>query len=246
MQTLNDENYYSKEANEAFWSVSFYKDMKRCEAMALAKLRGEYEQPTTKAMLIGVLVDRFFEGTLDKLKEESPNIFYCRNGALRADFRKADEIIKRLQKDDRFMQFMSGEKQKILTFEMFGVLWKMKMDSFVEGICITDLKVVQNFRTLTVWRYDLQGAVYQAGCEANGYGKLPFYLAVATKEAVTNLDIFQIDQPTLDLALAEIERNMPRFQAVKSGIEPPKFCGCCDYCRLTKKSRIRNYNELLE
>ena len=80
--------------------------------MALAKIHGEYEQPTTKAMLIGILCDRWFEGTLDKLREESPNIFYCRNGALRAEFRKADDIIKRVQKDERFMQYMSGEKQK--------------------------------------------------------------------------------------------------------------------------------------
>lgn len=246
MQALNNENYYSLESNQSLWSVSQYKDFCKCEAMAMAKINGLYEQPTTKAMLIGTLVDRFFEGTLDKLKEESPNIFYCRNGALRADFRKADEIIKRLRQDERFMQFMSGEKQKILTFEMFGVPWKMKMDSFVEGICITDLKVVQNFRTLPMWRYDLQGAVYQAGVKANGYGKLPFYLAVATKEAVTNLDIFQIDQPTLDLALAEIERNMPRFAAVKAGLEEPHYCGVCDYCKSVKKARIRNYNELLE
>lgn len=243
---LNDDTYYSREADQTFWSVSQYKDFCRCEAAAMAKMHGEYEQRQTKAMLIGTLVDRWFEGTLDKLRQESPNIFYCRNGSLRAEFRKADEIIKRVQKDSRFMQFMGGEKQKILTFEMFGVPWKMKMDSFVEGICITDLKVVQNFRGIPLWRYDLQGALYQAGADANGCGKLPFYLAVATKEAVTNFDIFQIDQPTLDMALREIEGNMPRFIAVKSGIEEPHYCGVCDYCKSVKKAGIRNYSELLE
>lgn len=243
---LNDDNYYSKESNQEFFSVSQYKDFCKCEAMAMAKIRGEYEQPTTKAMLIGTLVDRWFEGTLEQLRQESPNIFYRRNGALRADFRKADQIIKRVQQDERFMQYMSGEKQKILTFEMFGVPWKMKMDSFVEGICITDLKVVQNFKSLAFWRYDLQGAVYRQGCFSNGYGLLPFYLAAATKEAVTNFDIFQIDHPTLDMALREIEGNMPRFIAVKSGSEKPNYCGVCDYCKSVKKARIRNYSELLE
>ena len=242
---LNDDNYYSKESNQEYFSVSQYKDFRKCEALALAKIRGEFEQPTTKAMLIGTLVDRWFEGTLDKLREESPNVFYCRNGALRADFRKANQIIKRVQRDERFMQYMSGEKQKTLTFEMFGVPWKMRMDSFVEGICITDLKVVQNFKSLAFWRYDLQGAVYQAGVEVNSYGRLPFYLAAATK-VVTNFDIFQIDQPTLDMALREIERNMPRFIAVKSEEEEPHYCGVCDYCKSVKKARIRNYSELLE
>ena len=246
MQELNDDNYYSQSANQYYWSVSSYKDFCKCEAAAMAKIRGEYNPPTTKAMLIGILVDRFFEGTLDKLREESPNIFYCRNGTLRADFRKADEIIKRVQRDERFMQYMSGEKQKILTFEMFGVPWKMKMDSFVEGICITDLKVVQNFKNLAFWRYDLQGAVYQAGADICGYGRLPFYLAVATKDRVTDLDIFQIDQPTLDMALREIAINMPRLVAVKTGLVEPHYCGVCDYCKSIKKSRIRNYSELLE
>lgn len=246
MKQLNNKNYYSAEANRLYWSVSQYKDFCKCEAMAMAKIRGEFEQKQTKAMLIGTLVDRWFEGTIDKLREESPNIFYCRNGILRADFRKADEIIKRLKLDERFMQYMSGEKQKILTFEMFGVPWKMKMDSFVEGICITDLKVVQNFRSIAFWRYDLQGTVYQAGVEACGYGRLPFYLAAATKDKVTDFDIFQIDQPTLDMALREIESNMPRFIAVKSGLEKPNYCGVCDFCKSVKKARIRNYSELLE
>ena len=243
---LNEDNYYSLEAGRCFWSVSQYKDFCRCEAMAMAKIRGEYEQPVTKAMLIGTLVDRFFEGTLEQLREESPNIFYCRNGSLRADFRKADDIIKRVQKDERFLQFMSGEKQKILEFEMFGVPWKIKMDSFVEDICITDLKVVQNFRSLPFWRYDLQGAVYQAGAAANGYGRLPFYLAAVTKEAVADIDIFQVDQPTLDAALQEIEWNMPHYAAVKAGVEEPHYCGVCGYCRSVKKAGIRNYRELLE
>lgn len=242
---LTDDTYYSPEANKVFFSVSQYKDFCRCEAMAMAKLCGEYEQPMTKAMLVGSFVDHYFEGTLKQFMEENPKIFYCRSG-LRADFKKADAIIKRVESDQRFMQFMGGEKQKILVFEMYGVPWKIKMDSFVEDICITDLKVVQNFRSLPLWRYDVQGAVYQAGAEANGYGKLPFYLAVVTKEAVTNFDIFQIDQPTLDMALREIERNMPRFIAVKAGQEEPHYCGVCDYCKSVKKARIRNYNELME
>lgn len=243
---LNDDTYYGKEANQAFFSVSQYKDFCKCEAMAMAKIHGEFEQKQTKAMLIGTLVDRWFEGTLDKLREESPNIFYCRNGALRADFRKADEIIKRVQRDERFMLYMSGEKQKILTFEMFGVPWKMKMDSFVSDICVTDLKVVQNFKSLAFWRYDIQGAVYTEGVRIALGQDLPFYLAAVTKEAVPNFDIFQIDRPTLDMALLEIEGNMPRFIAVKSGSEKPNYCGVCDYCKSVKRARIRNYSELLE
>lgn len=242
---LTDDNYYGQAASEQYFSVSQYKDFMKCEAAALARIRGEYNPPPTRAMLVGSFVDSYFEGSLDRFKRENPAIF-TRKSELKAEFRKANEIIGRIKADQLFMQFMSGEKQKILTFEMFGVPWKMKMDSFSEGICITDLKVVANFRNLALFRYDLQGAIYQNGAEICGYGRLPFYLAVATKERVPNLDIFQIPQSTLDMALREIEGNVEHFSDVKRGLVEPEYCGACDYCKSVKQARIRNYNELLE
>ena len=242
---LTADNYYSPEANWEYFSVSQYKDFMKCEGMALAKINGTYTQPVTRALLVGSFVDSYFEGTLPQFMEENSGIF-TRKKELRSEFKKANEIIGRIKSDPLFMKFMGGEKQKILTFEMFGVPWKIKMDSFIPGICITDLKVVANFRTLPQWRYDLQGAVYQKGVEKNGLGTLPFYLAVATKERVTDLDIFQVPQPTLDMALREIEGNVERYNMVKQGLIEPHYCGVCDYCRTVKKAKIRNYNELLE
>lgn len=245
---LTAENYYSREANEQHFSVSQYKDFARCEAMALAKIRGDYQQPVTRALLVGSFVDSYFEGTLPQFMHENPELF-TKKQELRSEFRKANEIIGRVKADPLFMQFMSGEKQRIMTFELFGVSrvsWKIKMDSYLPGICITDLKVVANFKNLPLWRYDLQGAVYQAGVEAVTGERLPFYLAVATKERVTDLDIFQIPQSTLDLARNEIMEHMERFTDVKKGIVPPQYCGKCDYCKSVKGAAIRNYNELLE
>ena len=80
----------------------------------------------------------------------------------------------------------------------------------------------------------------------NGYGRLPFYLAVATKERVVNLDIVQIPQPTLDMAIGEIQENIEHFADVKRGFVEPEYCGVCDYCKSVKRARVRNYNELLE
>lgn len=242
---LTSENYYGQEANEQYFSVSQYKDFVKCEAMALAKIRGGYQQPITRALLVGSFVDSYFEGTLPQFMQDNPELF-TRKNELKSEFRKANEIIGRIKSDPLFMRFMSGEKQRIMTFGMSGVHWKMKMDSYLEGICITDLKVVANFRNLPLWRYDLQGAVYQSGVEAVTGERLPFYLAVATKERVTDLDIFQIPQSTLDMARTEIIRNMEHFSDVKRGLVPPLFCGKCDYCKSVKAASIRNYNELLE
>lgn len=241
---LTADNYHSQELNNRFFSVSQYKDFMKCEAMALAKIKGEYKQPVTKALLVGSFVDAYFEGMLPEFMKENPELF-TRKNELRSEFRKANEIIGRVKADPLFMKFMSGDKQKILTFELFGVPWKMKMDSYLEGVCITDLKVVANFRSLPLWRYDLQGAVYQAGVRAVAGEILPFYLAAATKERVTDLDIFQIPQSTLDMSLNEIREHIGRYNDVKNGLIPPEYCGHCDYCKSVKAATIRNYNELL-
>ena len=242
---LDQNNYYSPEANQQYFSVSQYKDFMQCEAMALAKIRGEYKPEMTRAMLTGSFVDSYFEGTLDQFMKEHPAVF-TRKQELRSEFRKANEIIARIRSDELFMKFMSGEKQRIMTFDLFGVPWKMKMDSYLPGICITDLKVVARFKSLPFWRYDLQGAVYKAGVLMNTDELLPFYLAVATKERTIDLDIFQIPDSTINMALSEIERNIQHYADVKQGLVPPVYCGKCDYCKSIKAARIRNYNELLE
>ena len=242
---LTEENYYSSRADQEYFSVSQYKAFVRCEASAMASIYGEWKRPLTRALLVGSFVDSYFEGTLPQFMEQNPEIF-TRKNELKSEFKKANEIIGRIKEDPLFMQFMGGEKQRIMTFELFGTRWKMKMDSFLPGICITDLKVAANFRSLPAWRYDLQGAVYQAGVLAVTGEQLPFYLAVATKERVVDLDIFQIPQTTLDRALDEIAVMLPHYLDVKNGMEPPKFCGRCDYCKSIKKAGIRNYNELLE
>lgn len=241
---LTDSNYYSQQASRDYFSVSQFKDFLNCEAQALAKIQGKFKQETTKPMLIGSFVDRYFEGTLKDFIKETPEIF-TRKGELKAEFKQAEKIIKRIEKDELFMRFMSGEKQTIITFEMFGVPWKMKMDSYIPGVCITDLKIVADFRNLQAFRYDIQGAVYQKGVEIITGKRLPFYLAAATKEKNTDLDIFQIDQPTLDLALEDVELLIDRFSQVKKGEVEPIGCGKCKWCREHKKATIKNLKEII-
>lgn len=241
---LTNDNYYSLEANNEFFSVSQFKDFMKCEAAALAKIKGEYKQPTTKALLVGSFVDSYFEGTLKQFLSENPEIF-TRKNELKSEFKKANGIIQRVTSDPLFMKFMGGEKQKIFNFNLFGVDWKMKADSYIKNVCIADLKVVANFKTLPLWRYDIQGAIYQRGVEICTGQKLPFYLAVATKEKVVDLDIFQIPQSILDTALEDVELMIDRFASVKNGKEQPIYCGECDYCKSVKKAKIRSYVEIM-
>lgn len=240
---LTEDNYYSQFANETYFSASFYKDMCKCEAAAMARLSGAWNPRVTEALLLGSYLDSWMDGTLPKFREEHPEIF-TKSGMLKAEYKRADDAIAKISSDVRFMQYIGGEHQKILTWEMFGVPWKAKLDSFHEGVCIVDLKYVRSYDSLRIYRYDIQGAVYQASVKACGLGELPFYLAAVTKESIPDCDIFQVTQPRIDMALSEIEKNMQHFIEVKRGIVSPKRCGRCDYCKTTKKAAIRNFEEL--
>ncbi len=251
MMTLTDDNYYTPEADKEYMSVSLFKSFvgtygySGCEHKAMAKLRGKYSEEPSKAMMVGSYVDRYFEGTLDKFKEEHPEIFK-RDGGLKAEYVQAEDIIKRIESSDILMNALSGDKQTIMTGEIGGVPWKIKMDSYLKGVAIVDLKVIKSFSESTYvrglgylnyahyWGYDIQGAVYQEIVRQNTGETLPFYLACATKEDGIDIDLFQVDPPYLKEALGNVERALPDVIPVWRGEREPQRCNNCRYCRMTK------------
>lgn len=237
---ITNENYYSVEANKEYFSVSQFKTFLDCEARAMAEINGQFEQEKTTSLLVGSYVDAHFSGTLDFFKAKNPEIFLKNGVDLKSDYKQANEIIERIERDNLFSQVLSGENQVPLTGEIEGIPFKILIDSYIEGKAIVDLKVVRDFEPVwkggkkldfvAAWGYDLQGAVYQA-IEGNG---LPFYLACATKEKVTDIKLIQISQERLDYGLWIIKDNIKRFDAIKKGLEQPHRCEQCDYCKLTK------------
>lgn len=245
MEKLTADNYYCQKANKGYWSYSQFKSFNRCESCAMAVLEGNYISPKTIPLLVGSYIDSYYEGTLDKFKEDNPLLYTC-SDKLRVPFKKADELINKINKDELFLKFLSGEKQKIFTGTLFGVKWKIKIDSYLENKCIVDLKTTYTVKKLPDYRYDIQGAIYQKIVELNTGKRLPFYLAVAEKTKVPGLYIYQITNEVLDLALAEVESKIKHFDAVKKGEIMPASCGICAWCKMTKPTVIKNYTELLE
>lgn len=231
---LTNENYYSPEANQKYMSVSQYKDFRKCEAMALASLRGEWVRPQTTALMVGSYIDSWFEGTLEEFTAAHPEI-YTKTGRLKADFLQAEEIIEFLQKDPMFMRYMGGRKQVIMTAELFGTKWKIKMDSY-HNDKIVDLKVMRSMERIMGksfvehWGYDLQMAIY-AAVEGRD---IATYLAVVTKQDPPDKEIISVPRWRRVELLEDVKKNMPHILAVKSGEIPPTRCGVCEYCRATK------------
>lgn len=242
---LTNDNYYSQKANQKFFSVSQVKDFLKCEAYAMAKINGEWVEEPTTPMLIGSYVDSYFEGTLEDFKAQTPAIFK-KDGSLKSDYIKAENIIQRVEKEELFMKCMSGEKQVIMTGELFGAKWKIKMDSYIPGEAIVDLKCVQKLREITyrngmrqsfieTWGYDLQLAVYQEIVRQNTGEKLPCIIAAVDKQEYPDLDCILIPDEQLEFQLGQLAWKMPHIIEVKNGDVEPERCQMCNFCRATKK-----------
>lgn len=238
--TITNENYFSQEAQMKYMGSSQFKAFDRCEAGALAEIKGEYEREKTTSLLVGSYVDAHFEGTLDLFKAKNPEIF-TRSGDLKSEYKKAENIIQRIERDKLFTEFMSGAKQVIKTGEIEGVPVKIKMDSYFHGDKIVDLKIMKDFAPIYVegkgrlnfieaWGYDIQAAIYQM-IEGNN---LPFYIAAATKESVPDIAIIRIPQENIEVAKEYIKSKIVRFAAIKEGYITPERCEHCDYCKQTK------------
>lgn len=222
MMDITKDNYYSQAATLEYMSCSQYKAFCACEEQALAEIAGDWSRESSTALLTGSYIDAYFEGTLEEFRAAHPEIFK-RGGELKADYAQAENIIKRLERDPKFMRYMSGEKQVIMTGEIGGVPYKIKMDSYHEGKAIADLKIMRDFAPIwnerarrrqsfvRYWGYDTQGAIYQEIVRQNTGERLPFYIAAATKERYTDYDIFGVPQEWLDERLEEVRRLSPHF-----------------------------------
>ena len=188
---LNEQNYFSKEADRAYFSASQIKSFKKCEAMTMAELNGDYERPMSQALLQGQFVDAALTGDYGEWVLAHPEISK-RDGNLKAEFMLCQEMVSRAQRDPLFMDFMDGDHQTILTGDLFGVPFKAKFD-VLGADRIVDLKTVRDFSPVylpgqgrvdfaTAWDWPLQMAIYQKLYENVSGIKLPCFLAVITKE----------------------------------------------------------------
>ena len=244
--TLTATNYYDQESNLAYMSVSQFKDFLKCPAMALAKLRGEYEPEYGRALLLGSYVDELLTGTEESVKqfivEHMPDLFK-KNGDRYADVQQADETILRIRKQPLMMHYLSGQHQVIMTGEIEGVPFKIKMDSFDPNEYIADLKFMASLRSpnlfqpmIQYWGYDMQAACYQEIVRQNIGKQLPFMFVVATKEKPAHLAVGEISQWNMDQAMETVKKHIVKFQKIKTGAIEPERCEDynCAYCTSTK------------
>lgn len=270
---VTSENYYALETNMAYMGSSQFKSFQRCEAATLAELRGEWVAPTTPALLVGGYIDAWFSGELPVYQAQHPELFK-RDGTLKAEYLKAQDIIARMESDELYSLLMSGQKQAIRTGFIAGVPFKIKIDSLLDGD--TCRKIAERFPKTQAALGFCDGAIVDQKAmrdmaavwseedrcrlpfvEAWGYDTqgaiyqavdghmLPFILAVGTKEDSPDLAALYISDEDLAAKLHEVEDLAPRYQAIKEGRIHPTCCEHCAYCRATKRlDAILNYKDL--
>ena len=243
---LTAKNYYGENANRAYMSVSQFKDFLKCPAMAMAKLKGEYVPEKSRALLLGSYVDEMLTGDEDsqtKFITENYDELYKRGGAPYSDVSQANETIARIRNQPLMMHYLSGKHQVIMTGEIEGVPFKIKMDSYDPNEYISDLKYMASLRSpnlftpmVEYWGYDIQAACYQEIVYQNIGKRLPFYFVVATKEKPAHLAVGQISQWNIDKAMDIVRTNIVNFQKVKAGEIEADRCEDygCDFCTSTK------------
>ena len=240
------ENYYEPSGE---LTASIMKKFLHCENQAMAMYNGEYNQEWNDAMLIGGYVDAFVEGTLEEFELNHPEIISSRGktkGQLKASLRPAARIVEKMQEDPLFTSYLDGEKQKVVRGVIGGMPFKGKLDVYLKGKRIVDLKCVHDVKPsydgtpfVKQWHYDLQLAIYQELVFQETGKRLPCYLAIAIRDdSNPRFVIAEVNQHNLDEALDEMVRVLPRVKELIEGRDTPRHCNKCKYCEETWETRV--------
>lgn len=259
---LTNDNYFSLEADKKYCSVSQLKQFigyagkQGCEARVMAELNGEYKREVSSATQTAFNVGSYVDCALlepeklEKFKEQHPEMYSSRGatkGELKADYKIAEKMIERAKRDEFFMKTLEGDHQKILTGEIEGLPFKIKMDVYKKGKYITDLKTCKSIREcywdgvehrrknfLEWFDYITQGAIYREIVRQNTGEILPFFISAISKENTVDLEVIQIPNEMLDEKLEELRPLIANVKLLKEGEIEPCKCGECDYCKEQK------------
>ena len=251
MLKLTHENYHSLEADRQYMSVSLYKSFTECEAKTMAILNGLYPKEDNDAFLLGSYVHAWNEGqNMGEFRAAHPEMFK-KNGEMLAKYAIGDKMIETLQNDELITRVREGQKEVIMTAEIFGVPWKIMIDIYnPAGKAIVDLKTTrdihmkywndklrlkQNF--IEYYDYLLQMAIYaeaeRLNRKADDY--LHPHIIAVSKEDIPDKAVIYLGTEFIKDKLIDVERGIERFKDVWQGKAEPQRCEICDYCRSTKK-----------
>lgn len=254
--TLNENNYYSNEANKHYMSKSIYWNFLSCESAGLAQLKGQYNPFKDQTpLIVGNYLHSYFESPVAHekfIKANKKAIYKYGNPekGIKKQFVDVDKMIDKLENDERFPYMYRGDKEVIVKGEINGIKWMGKIDCLnlkADNPYFFDLKTVDDFHKKH-WNdenhqyenfayqrgYVLQMAIYQELINQTfGVATKPFIMGVSKQEE-PDIATFSIPQIDLDTALSELVANQEQVHDVIVGKSEPSSCGHCEWCRKNK------------
>lgn len=259
---LTHENYFSGVADTLYMSNSQYKGFLECEAKAIAKLKGEIPKTDSQAFIQGRYVHSWNEGTMMQFEEEHRDLMIAKagknKGGLKKEFQACGDAIETLKNDPMILKALEGQKEVIMTAELFGIEWKCMLDSYYpDKRRFADLKYLKAIydkfwdseehlysNPFEHYGYYTQLALY-AEIERKFFGRPeedwyePF-IVVVTKQDPPDKMIISFDSKERSYKdfirehLILVEKKIERVKLVKAQKVEPHACGVCDYCRSVK------------
>jgi len=269
---LTKHNYFSLEAHKEYMSFSQFKSFLECEYRAMGGLSGEVKRETSKAQWVGKLLHAWNEGVVEEFIEENREILYQKTGKkMYKEFEDGLLVIKRIeekrQQYKNLLLALQGQKEVILSAELWGMKWKIMIDSYnPERKRFADLKVMKGLydkfwdKENRKWvgfaenyKYNWQMAIYSEieRLANNREERFNPFIAVITKEVpcdtkvLTGFSKVEDGMTIIEKSLADMELLAPRVLQVKSGLVSPNKCGVCEYYRETAPTGFLNFDELI-
>lgn len=264
---LTSDNYYDRDTDLQYQSATLFKSYLKCEAETQAELSGEWKpERDNKALLVGNYLHSYFESQeaheafIENHQGELLSSRGKTKGKLKSDYQAADAMIDTLANDKGFCQLYQGEKEAIVTGEIFNVEWKGKIDCLdLDHKRFFDLKTSQDIHKsfwnsearekesfVAAYNYQLQMYVYRELIyQTFGIWCEPYIIAVS-KQQYPDKAIISIPDYRLQEAEELIAERQERVESVRRGEIEPHRCELCDYCRATKKlNEIVSMDELI-
>lgn len=256
---LTNENYFSKEADIEYMSVSQWKLFNECEAKALATIQGQEDATYKEAFLEGQLFEELVSGDSKLFIAQHPELISTRGataGQLKSSYAKVVTAAERFNSQKFFVDIIQKcEKQTIITGEICDIKVKCKLDLFdKETNSIYDIKCMKDFKETWdksekcykpwyyTYNYVLQLAVYRELVRQNFGEPKEIGLISATKEDIPDIEAISFSSELLDLELENFKLKLKRYDNIKKGIETPVACTLCSYCKENKV--INNFKEV--
>lgn len=270
---LTRENYYTPDADLDYMSCSQYQRFYECEAKAMAILEGRWVEEPREAFLVGNYFHTAFESD-DAHQEfliEHEDVIFKKTRKKDAPpekyapYAQADKMIDVARRDPLIQSLISmpGENEKIMTGDLFGIPWRIRLDKYVpDGRLIIDWKTCANISELKwsdalhekvtfidAYGYMMRAAVYTEieRQNAGAVDDASFVIVAISKQDYPDKEVLLLNhRQRYDYELEQIKERLPYIQAVKDGNRRATRCGRCDYCRATKVlHEIKPYYSLI-